>query len=92
MGLQNNFVVQTRDAILMANLYRSRGLNMLKQANENGSAQSRMSGNCAVKLADKALAVFREALRLLPDIKAAIVVKRNGDVRLFECGRHSLTV
>lgn len=71
---------------MIAKLHRINGLELIDQAKASGNHSARLSANTAVKHANNALIAFHEAIRLLPDMTAAIKVKRSGDITLLESG------
>jgi len=84
MSLQDNFAIQTHDASMMAKLHRKSGLALIDRAKSDGNEPARLFANVAVDHANSALASFKEALGLLPDLIAACKAKRSGDITLLE--------
>lgn len=86
MAIRDNFSTFTCDARLIAKLHRQNGLQLMCQAKTDGNELARLSASEGVSHADEALSVFHAALALLPNVKAALQVKRMGDMCLLQSG------
>jgi hypothetical protein len=86
MALRDNFSLQTDDASMMAKLHLKNGLELIDLAKADGNEPARLSAGTAVSHANSALKAFYEATGLLPDLAAALKVKRSGDITLLESG------
>ena len=86
MALHDEFARHIIDSSLIARLHRTNGLELIGQAEIDGNEPATLSADAAIRHADRAIVVFREALGLLPDLTAAFEVKRSGDIALLESG------
>ncbi|WP_156383260.1 hypothetical protein [Rhizobium sp. Root483D2] len=89
--MQDKFSIQVVDAVMLARIHRIHATETVQDAEMLGNDEAKVAAIMAIQHAETALALFREADSLLPDLQAARDAKWNGDIVLLESGSALLT-